>query len=800
MKHVGSYIVLPFNPSANLSVKNEDGQSVSLISNILPLLAECLYRAIESTYSFVYIFYPVSNKEWLLETSHTSLLYNLYYIANVAAYEQNKFSLDIRVFPLLLSETDGGYQFVTESQRQMLYMLFDATYTFPHCITNISKWLIGCFTSISYIWDILKDSHKHEEIELLPYINTLHDLSNDHTERQFFKTLYHAVQSSLYVTQQIQCICKSSDLHQVHVITSRFSRSYILHDLLAGVPNQPTFQSVRNSLIGGTFDRLHSGHKYLLSIMAFMSNKRMTIGITADTANFISKKCDFFAIQPEILRVYGIAHFIETFLILTGICSDAEFECSRLPNELKQFNSIIRMVKKNKFNISFMFPYRRKENIIPHAKSLIFSPSSPFIESSHASSSVCMPIRTTHQVHFGFHKKKYCDDKTPLKGNTLFDSMSGIVNLYTVREWYVYWCRLRRSIRNDRKKCYKNKRPHTMKVQLSLLKDTCGPAAYEKDIDCLILTEETLKGGLYVNKMREEVYGLPLVPLVILPTLSLLAWDNTASYKMSSTLIRQYISSTFKLLDIYWTKASYVLKFPSVFRESWRHRLLELYSVSWREYHRKYLHILCDRLWDRQDLQEQDRGWITVILWLSVLSVTNIQNEQSVLDEYYSSGLDTLNHHDIVSDASCSREKCINILRAFCSDMCGCCMLENSRSKRSILEQIWDVSWIGNKDSECDLYSEGGNATSRKKSDWIRFLDLYITLNSGCLYCMNMILLKFICNETNTLSRPSNIMRNIDSRFTYRRFERVLSRLSSYPNPFVNRTKHILSTLIISAC
>ena len=50
--------------------------------------------------------------------------------------------------------------------------------------------------------------------------------------------------------------------------------------------NEPKYNSV---VLGGTFDRLHVGHKILLSEAALRAHKRLVVGVT--DVNMITSKC-----------------------------------------------------------------------------------------------------------------------------------------------------------------------------------------------------------------------------------------------------------------------------------------------------------------------------------------------------------------------------------------------------------------------------------------------------------------------------------------------------------------------------
>ena len=50
----------------------------------------------------------------------------------------------------------------------------------------------------------------------------------------------------------------------------------------------PAFELHHEVVMGGTFDRLHAGHKLLLSCAAAITSRRLVIGISADDSKLVS--------------------------------------------------------------------------------------------------------------------------------------------------------------------------------------------------------------------------------------------------------------------------------------------------------------------------------------------------------------------------------------------------------------------------------------------------------------------------------------------------------------------------------
>jgi phosphopantetheine adenylyltransferase/dephospho-CoA kinase len=69
----------------------------------------------------------------------------------------------------------------------------------------------------------------------------------------------------------------------------------------------PSYNSV---ILGGTFDRFHSGHKLLLSAAAICSKKRMTIGVASD--DLLRHKESSVLIEPRGVRTIAAASFVQS--------------------------------------------------------------------------------------------------------------------------------------------------------------------------------------------------------------------------------------------------------------------------------------------------------------------------------------------------------------------------------------------------------------------------------------------------------------------------------------------------------
>ncbi|KNH06090.1 pantetheine-phosphate adenylyltransferase (PPAT) [Perkinsela sp. CCAP 1560/4] len=61
--------------------------------------------------------------------------------------------------------------------------------------------------------------------------------------------------------------------------------------------------------VGGTFDRLHAGHKMLLTISALFSSDRLKIGLTSDEMVMGKKYSSL--IEPSVTRLKAVHHFMQ---------------------------------------------------------------------------------------------------------------------------------------------------------------------------------------------------------------------------------------------------------------------------------------------------------------------------------------------------------------------------------------------------------------------------------------------------------------------------------------------------------
>ena len=61
-------------------------------------------------------------------------------------------------------------------------------------------------------------------------------------------------------------------------------------------------------VLGGTFDRLHSGHKKLLLTSAMLASESLTVGVTSE--EMLKKKANASHIQPYDQRAQAVCDFV----------------------------------------------------------------------------------------------------------------------------------------------------------------------------------------------------------------------------------------------------------------------------------------------------------------------------------------------------------------------------------------------------------------------------------------------------------------------------------------------------------
>lgn len=89
-----------------------------------------------------------------------------------------------------------------------------------------------------------------------------------------------------------------------------------LHD-----PVEGPLQTYRRVVLGGTFDRLHAGHRLLLAIAAISARDEVVVGIT--DAAMLTTKARRELLQPYEARCVGVEHYIQAVHPALQVCTVA---------------------------------------------------------------------------------------------------------------------------------------------------------------------------------------------------------------------------------------------------------------------------------------------------------------------------------------------------------------------------------------------------------------------------------------------------------------------------------------------
>lgn len=690
--YAGGYVVLPFDPSVATFVskhvdtrpsglpsgneEEEDQNLTPLFDAVFPVISQCIKAAVSQCLSFLYILYPVSHRDpsWLLSNAHCNILFQLYSAASAAAFESTNPTLDIRVLPMPLQPSALHHPSVLPQplpspllsplQIQTLHFLLriDDPIDSRFVERRQPDGPVVCYACPPPVWHAAlrrrssSTGEEQEEEEESPPPNQQPPSSSS--------SLDELPQEPIGEGLELRTDEDASDLPE-EVRRAEFISTIFLRELLAttgdmilkvvefdeSFPRQKSvlsretvernncrqimqeepvqkLQEFETTLIGGTFDHLHPGHKYLLSLMALMTRRRICVGMSADDATLLVKKQGRQLLQPLIVRANRLSEFVESLLCLLGRPLQLI-----LPKDVSQLTPAGN--PPDTHGVPVMFP------------SLLFSSRPSLV---------------------------YTEAVLPPAPRRLGPTASTT--------------------------------PLT-ELEIVVIYDHLGPAADRQDFECLVVTAETRAGGARVNRTRIEnglseltVVELPMVPsreiivpdetikdarlkdptlgaprspLPAIPAASL-ALDlfpssegggtprSQKSDKTSSTYIRESVGEqpTMQRLSHFWSATASTLRFPPLFASAWGIRLLECYSAPWRRANRARLVLAMEKVWDQavcisaeKPLSLETRGWIAVVLWLSLVAASS----HSLVGE------------DLTTENILSRAKCCRLFQLFCSDL-----------------------------------------------------------------------------------------------------------------------------------
>jgi phosphopantetheine adenylyltransferase len=76
-------------------------------------------------------------------------------------------------------------------------------------------------------------------------------------------------------------------------------------------PDKQKLDLYPNVVLGGTFDRLHSGHKILLTMAALITLERLVVGVTDFSSEKLKKKKFYEFIEPIEIRIKKVQDFLK---------------------------------------------------------------------------------------------------------------------------------------------------------------------------------------------------------------------------------------------------------------------------------------------------------------------------------------------------------------------------------------------------------------------------------------------------------------------------------------------------------
>lgn len=190
-------------------------------------------------------------------------------------------------------------------------------------ITNVGNEKL-CYNLRSKLDVILMDNQEQ--------LNT-----NEHFLSKFVQSTFQASTDNI----KFQCLC---DINSVG-----------MEDL----PSESSgIQTYRRVVLGGTFDRLHLGHKILLGEGCLFAEENLTVGVTTGEMNL--KKSLPELIQPTPVRIDSVVQFIETVKPQIGhrvvpitdmfgpTITDPDLQCIVVSDETKKGGDVVNQERQKK--------------------------------------------------------------------------------------------------------------------------------------------------------------------------------------------------------------------------------------------------------------------------------------------------------------------------------------------------------------------------------------------------------------------------------------------------------------------
>ena len=229
------------------------------------------------------------------------------------------------------------------------------------------------------------------------------------------------------------------------------------------------------------------------------------------------------------------------------------------------------------------------------------------------------------------------------------------------------------------------------KVEFSLLKDPVGPAGTTIAHECLIISEETILGGIVVNETRMKNKLQP-IKLIISPLI------GNIDTKLSSTLIRKEIDCDELLyLHTKWISLSKYLQINDELSNKWFDKIAKKYSEPWRAYHRlshiRQMLIQLDQM--TPQLAEYQDSILRIAVWFHDIVYfpwkTNNEEESSLIAIKF---IKQIGKESLTNDLAClimctQNHISVGVLSAYLIDLDLSILGSNEEEYKSYVHGIW---------------------------------------------------------------------------------------------------------------
>lgn len=643
--YVGGVYVLPFEPWLDVN-------SVT-VTTLISELRDSIKGVLSQVLSFFYVVYPVTvfvppsgektdYGEQVNPGLHAQVLYNLASIISSTVFQVENPTLDVQVLPVFLHSTDG-VSGLSRTQRDVLRDLLvqwkDITH--PSFVERLrSSGPVAIFKCPGQVWEKVTESGIVRDSQLLGSVRLLEELEKLAEPLGLPIVFAYPQPSSVY----------EPGTPPDTTTTERFS-----------------FSQANVLVLAGTFDHLHAGHKFLLSVAGMLTKRKLCVAIVQDEGPLLSKKIKKNILQPLLYRANRVYYFLHRFLALMGrrvtlaldpFLTQASFYRTLLAYQDPSSKADPSAADAN----GLMLSNGSEQELVLPPKSLVSGngfaqpPLQPSEEGFYAD--ICVELLVLR------------DAVGPARDRLDFecliatdDTLGGAAAVNAARvEYGLPALRVLQlplvstppviipdlSIHDPRLKDPTSitvRPPFVIPSAAELLNDVAGspPKRIPKAAPHHYTTP---KGGESLSPSPSSVES----------------HSSSSSFCTSSSFIRQALTQrpTVEELSHFWDLIAAVLEFPFMFKAAWGVRLLEHFSAPWRTANRARLVLGMEKLWGPGPLLATDRpfcatdkAWLSVVMWISLVVVTS-RLEANV---------------DFHREHMLTREKLRTLLEVFCSDL-----------------------------------------------------------------------------------------------------------------------------------